>query len=83
MRFKVQIFVSGGSCPIFSHPHQVFPITLSFDSVIQIELLQFRTSLDPFKFCNANAADNLSIFTNCDKINALLWIAVIIIAQMI
>ena len=44
---------------------------------------QLIQRFDPFKFCNTNAADNLSIFTNCDKINALLWIAVIIIAQMI
>lgn len=87
MGFKIQFSVTRRPCPIFGYLYQFFSIAFSFGGIIQIEFLKFGAIIYSIEFRNANTANNL--FFNilfrikCDKIDAFIRMAIIVITQMI
>lgn len=85
--FQDTVFRNPQTLPNLRLSVSVLSIAFSFGRIIQIEFLKFGAIIYSIEFRNANTANNL--FFNilfrikCDKIDAFIRMAIIVITQMI
>lgn len=81
--FEIEFFVASLSGAVFDGVHELVAVAVPFGAVGKVELLQLGAMFDAWKFCEADAADDVSAGVSGDVIGALFWSGVIKCAEMI
>lgn len=72
MCFQIQALVPCRFCALLNELYQIFSVAFPFDGIHQIELLEFCTIVQSFKFRKPRTANNLAVLTKRDKVPALI-----------